>query len=971
VVVAVGAALTVGGIYGVAVSTHNYVIALRNNIKPEGTAGRPATALGDEPAIQSYFFGKGYRDLKATISDCYGANARFSDETWQSASAADLGVMKAVQFGAALSCLLYGTAFFGVLSVIHAIILGAVLALIFLLFSAVLTVEKIYLAFHGFFTVCPACHEKAPLPVYRCDSCGEKHRRLIPSSYGIFHHRCLCGQSLPATFFLNRGRLPASCPACDHSLLRAHTEARKLFVPIIGGPSTGKTAYLVWLVEALRREAAAVGQNFEFLEALHDTEQQARLNALRAGRMPAKTVETTPKAVNLNFIQTGQSHRNLYLYDPAGEAFGDGSLLIPLRFLSYCSGVLFLIDPFSIPAVSAKYGLTPHSANDIKPSLQQPGELMDRLLFVLEKHFSLDPAASIPVPIAVVLTKVDAFDLESVIGDKGLPASLKEGELEAARAARISRQLRDWGIVPLVEVIERRFATHCFFSCSSVGAGHKAGRGFSPLRVDEPFHWLMRKAGTGLLVPDTASDVAPKSVLDATGGASSRWTSRSKTVTTILALIAAGSILAGKLHLNDEAVYSTARGDTQKLSAYLSACTICWHGADARQEIASAASALVAAIDTDDEAYRKARGNADRLHDYASSCRTCRHKAEALEGIRRLEQTATVNEEPTYQSAKGNVDNLQRYLNGCQICAHRADATGEIAALQKQQRVAAEAAAYQSARGSPEKLRFYVNACKECLWKSTALSEIQNLEIQANYFGFEVCNPSRYLASVAVIGRKVPASNQRTALGWWTVASGACAKVGRFVKGNIDVVASVTGGLRGWFGSDARQCIPSSQQFEIPAGPDNGCAGGRILGFRSLQVTENEYKFQLAGEPDWSVDTFFTFQVCNRRSRWAAVAIMGRETPDDNQWIVRGWWRIAPDQCGDIGRYVRGPFFMAEQVGATAQWSDNDIMLCVDHRGDFRRINSPTYRCRVNDMIPFKRFQITQATETWDLTNGY
>jgi uncharacterized membrane protein len=971
VVVVIGlVSLTAGALYGAFITPRNYAVALQNNINTESAApGAAATGTG-EPAIKSYFFGKGYRDLTATIADCHKANLKFYETAWQSGAAAGFGVMQAVHYAAAFSCLIYGTAFFGVLSLLHAILLGAVLVAIYLLFSIVLTVEKVYLALHGFFMVCPACHTKAALPVYRCDSCGAKHHQLIPSSYGIFRHTCVCGQILPATFFLNRGRLPAICSVCEHSLSRAHIETQKVFVPVIGGPSTGKTAYLVWLVDALQREAISVGQSVEFLDTRHQTEHRAQITAMRAGQMPAKTVETTPRAVNLNFTQADQSHLNLYLYDPAGEAFGDGNLLTPLQFLSYCSGILLLIDPFSITSVLAKYGLTSQSAADIRPSLQQPDELLDRLLFILERHFGLDPAASIPAPVAVVLTKVDAFDLETVVGDATLPTALTEDERAAARSARISRQLRDWGMIPLVEVIERRFANACFFSCSSVGSAHKAGTSFSPLRIEEPFLWLMRKAKTGLLSPDPPA-LTGAAQLDLPGGSGSGATGqmpRRKVILSIaiLALLTAGAI-AAKLHLDDEAAYTAATGDLQGLNAYLSSCRICWHGDDARREIASLAAPRHIASADDDEGYRNARGDAEGLRNYLSTCKVCTHGAEATEAIRDLDRVKASEEDRTYQSARGNAESLQRYLNFCRICAHRADALGEIETLQQQQLATSEMNAYQSARGNLDGLRSYVNSCKVCARKLAALSEIHGLEAQASYFSFEACNSTRYLVSVAVMGRRNSTSDQWTVQGWWTVSSGACTAIGKFVKGNIYLSATVYGEQRGWFGTDTRQCVLFAA-FERIAVPDINCSGGRTLGFRNYQVTTDQYQFRVMGEPEWPEDTFFSFQVCNQSDRWAAVAIMGREAPDSNQWIVQGWWQVAPYQCSNIGRYVRGAFYaMAEHLNAPGRWTNNNIMLCVEHPGPFRRINTPNSACLPNDLVPFRGFQVTQATETWNL----
>ncbi len=504
--------LSIGSVYGAGVSIYNYFNALTKNVKPEAiTPGATLTSSSVEPAIKSYFFGKGYRDLKATINDCLHDNKKFSEKIWSDAASAQFVLLRAVYYGAAVSCAIYGTGFFGILSIVHIVFLGATCLIIYALFTLVLAVERMYLTLRGFLTVCPSCHAQTPLPVYLCDGCGAEHHRLLPSSYGTLYHRCTCGHRLPATFFLNRGRLPAKCARCGNFLLRAHTETRKIFVPVIGGPSTGKTAFLVSLVDELRGPVDSAGQELSFLDPAVEREFESRLQAMRRGEMPSKTVATTPTAINLMFGPVSKPHRNLYLYDPAGEAYGAEAELIPHQFLSYCSGILFLIDPFSIPAVRQKYRVDPARAESLKPSVQRPDDLLDRLLAVLEKHFGLDPSATIHVPVAIVLTKIDAFNLESVVGDAALGPSLTELEREAARNQLVSRRLREWGMIPLVEIIESRFSKKGFFTCSAVGLGRRSGEGFVPERIASPFLWLMHQGKTGLLADNIATTLASKS----------------------------------------------------------------------------------------------------------------------------------------------------------------------------------------------------------------------------------------------------------------------------------------------------------------------------------------------------------------------------------------------------------------------------------------------------------------------------
>ncbi|MDO8607898.1 MAG: hypothetical protein Q7R40_15285 [Phaeospirillum sp.] len=452
-----------------------------------------------EPSIKSYFFGKGYRDLGATIRDSWALNWDTACDYGNRASQAmalDLPgkLLTALWAAAAIAVVVFGTAFFLVLSMIHIVILGLFFFTIYVLFSLAWVMDRGFLLIRGFFAVCPECHARVPLPAYACDSCGALHYRLSPSKFGILNHRCKCGQRLPATFFTNRGRLISKCPECSHSLSREHSESRKTFIPIIGGPSAGKSAYMAWLVRELRDvHGPAGGLSMTFLEEPVRLQVEAMIEGVDKGMMPSKTVAAVPHAINLLFSAGKRAHRTLYLYDPAGENFQASSELIPHQFLDYMTGIIFMIDPFSIPRVKQIYApqLSGHSAQ-VNPSQLMPEDALNSLLLAMEAHFGVGKTARLKVPLSVVLSKIDAFDLDRMVGEQALAgqAFANSEAKAAAQSCLIEKQLRDWGQGNIVQTIESRFERVRYYSCSAVGLGHQTGR-YQPVRIDDPFLWLL------------------------------------------------------------------------------------------------------------------------------------------------------------------------------------------------------------------------------------------------------------------------------------------------------------------------------------------------------------------------------------------------------------------------------------------------------------------------------------------------
>ena len=464
------------------------------------------TTTAPEPAIKSYFFGKGYTDLGRTIAESWRRNLASAGDEFAKATTLWPGSYSAkalaiLRWTAGISVVVFGTTFFLLVSAVHITVLLSFFLLIYLGFTLVYLSERGYLAWKQFFTVCPACHGKKPLPEYLCPQCGGVHRRLVPSPYGILRHTCTCGRKLPATFFLNRGVLQARCPECQHLLKPGNTEARKVFVPIFGGPSVGKSAYLFSAVRQLvEQEAPRLGLRPSFLEPATAGEIERVRQQLAQGRPPDKTLDSLPRALNLQLERPGQSPRVLYLYDPAGEAFLGTEGLVMHRYQEYLSGLILLIDPFTIPAVQAEYAdQLPAVRDALKPSALPVEDVLSRILIGMEEHFGLGETARIKVPVAVVLNKIDAFDLEQRIGEPEILRRIQSSPFpldpDIARNRVLREQLVRWGQGDVVQQLEARCSELRYFTCSSLGRMPDSTTGaFEGRGVLEPLLWILGSA---------------------------------------------------------------------------------------------------------------------------------------------------------------------------------------------------------------------------------------------------------------------------------------------------------------------------------------------------------------------------------------------------------------------------------------------------------------------------------------------
>ncbi len=278
----------------------------------------------------------------------------------------------------------------------------------------------------------------------------------MPNKYGVFHHTCQCGNKLPSTFFLNRGKLQARCTHCHQFLLREHIESKRLFIPILGGPSVGKTTFMFSAIKNLiEHKAEDLGYTTEFLDKNTESKYDTVVQSLRNGYLPAKTVENIPKAFNLGLKKNDVLKWLLYVYDPAGEAYNSVNDVSSHNYNEYMSGMIFIIDPFSFDEVKSKYKTVLSQKNEIAASKLSVEDALTRTLLALEESYGLSKTGKIKKPFAIVLNKVDALTLDQ--------PSNKEGEEDFVR-----NKLVEWGEASLLQQIETRFSNFNFFTCSAL-----------------------------------------------------------------------------------------------------------------------------------------------------------------------------------------------------------------------------------------------------------------------------------------------------------------------------------------------------------------------------------------------------------------------------------------------------------------------------------------------------------------------
>ena len=91
----------------------------------------------------------------------------------------------------------------------------------------------------------------------------------------------------------------------------------------------------------------------------------------------------------------------------------------------------------------------------------------------------------------------------------------------------------------------------------------------------------------------------------------------------------------------------------------------------------------------------------------------------------------------------------------------------------------------------------------------------------------------------------------------------------------------------------------------------------------------------------------FMVRICNRHSNQVFVSLIIR--PDVNRpqdWVIRGWWRIAGQQCVDAARSLYGYIYAYAENATDGSWPPADdahedaIDMCVEYPGPFLRVRT-------------------------------
>ncbi|MSU54546.1 MAG: hypothetical protein EXS48_01755 [Candidatus Staskawiczbacteria bacterium] len=352
---------------------------------------------------------------------------------------------------------------------------------------------------------CPKCSSQEP-PLFICPNCDENVESLRPSIYGIF--TCYCGHCqhlLPTTDNGGRLELKKVCRQCSadmaHDYIGKQSEYR---FGIVGARSSGKTTFMISAVSSLERE---FGKDNDMEIKFGNGEQEKGFRnsnqALDQGLVLPQTLRSVPKALT---VALNPAHGNgclLYIYDAAGEEFTENEYTLEKHPIHLYNGILLVVDPFAEQGVrDGLFGkIDKEEIESNNPAPVEAKEVLSKLINVLERVLKVRVGGKIPLPLAIVVTKIDAFGSLNKIKRNAfggwyysMTAAANDAEYHSFR---IQNFLQKGELGNFTKLVESRFARVSYFGVSALGrSGYSSeGSAFKSYGVSAPLIWLAFRSG--------------------------------------------------------------------------------------------------------------------------------------------------------------------------------------------------------------------------------------------------------------------------------------------------------------------------------------------------------------------------------------------------------------------------------------------------------------------------------------------
>ncbi|WP_338707217.1 TRAFAC clade GTPase domain-containing protein [Paenibacillus amylolyticus] len=301
------------------------------------------------------------------------------------------------------------------------------------------------------------------------------------------------------------------CPQCHNEIPVTAGKAPSNIISIIGASQVGKSVYMTSLIHTLQHytadhfDAACMPLNAEISRRFRADYEEPLFERGDLLDSTQKEKLQEPFIFQFVFKDEDKAPLTLVFFDVAGEGMVEQDYLgLHGQHIKNSAGILFMVDPLQIRSIRDKIRINlGNEPGEWTPRYDEP---RDVVLTMFGDFIAYQDKAKTNIPTAVVLTKSDMLH------------SLKDEEGDYIKSnSNVFRNMvhRDWfdltefenidgEIRRFIEKVDRPFKgtmdvyfkDTAYFAVSALGSNPvdmKLQGVVSPIRVDEPFLWLLYK----------------------------------------------------------------------------------------------------------------------------------------------------------------------------------------------------------------------------------------------------------------------------------------------------------------------------------------------------------------------------------------------------------------------------------------------------------------------------------------------
>lgn len=315
------------------------------------------------------------------------------------------------------------------------------------------------------------------------------------------------------------------CPSCHNTLPESTLLGRDMIISVVGSRDTGKSHFVGVIIrelierisvkfggamvafdDSMKRYETSFGRklyvDLQKLDLTQSSEQNINNGAYRP-------LIFTLNIKNKSFFKETIDCFTFVFFDTAGEDLNELDTMSTVnKYICKSAGIIFLLDPMQIPAVSAQLDdsvISRASSVDWRQATSSD-DIMSRVSTLIRNDKNMKSSQKIDIPVAAVFSKFDAIERIVPAGCTILEPSPHCSEKSFVMSdwhnvnSEIQGLLKTWGADAFMAQLDVNYTKYSYFTVSALGLNNnpRADRGIErprPHRIEDPLLWILKENG--------------------------------------------------------------------------------------------------------------------------------------------------------------------------------------------------------------------------------------------------------------------------------------------------------------------------------------------------------------------------------------------------------------------------------------------------------------------------------------------